>query len=188
MPDDKLTELEKALALALAPPPPAEEPPPPISTESTQPRWRVVQEASEDMTLVLVPAAAVARRIPLWGWGAMAGALAVLFLVIVYVPAWATNRTTRLLADENPDVVHEAMRQLAADSSNRAVRALSSLAASPSAPERARLHAVDTLSLSRNPTADQALLDLSTAADVAGPVRQAAALARRQRAGAAPEQ
>lgn len=130
---------------------------------------------------ILIPAH-IHSFVPWWGWLTIGFGLAVLIAAVVMFPGVSLNRTISRLGDSNPATAQQAMRQLVMKGDERAVGKLYDLASSPRESVRARLRAVDTMSLiERVPEVDRALLRLELSSGTNNQVREAAIAARKQR-------
>ena len=123
----------------------------------------------------------LSKLLPWWGWLSIALVIVGIFVAVLFLPLLQLSGLTSRLGEDSESSQH-AMRQLVLQGDERTVRTLYDMAASPEEAMDARLRAIDTLSLIREPAADHALhrLELGTSSDAK--IRAHAAAARKQRA------
>ncbi len=136
-------------------------------------------EKSADITLV---PARVYTYVPLWGWATIALGLIVFAAAVVFLPGVSIDRLAERLGDDSDAVVHQAMRALLVKADERTVRTLFDMASSDDHDIKARIRAVDTMSMIENvPEVDTSLLRLEKTESTNNQVREAAIAARKHR-------
>lgn len=129
----------------------------------------------------LVPARVYAY-IPLWGWLALVLGILVFAAAVIILPGISIDRLTSRLGDDSDAVAQQAMRALVVKGDERTVQKLYDMASSEEERIRARLRAVDTMSMIEDvPEVDRSLLRLQLTESTHDQVREAAGAAIRQR-------
>jgi hypothetical protein len=130
---------------------------------------------------VLVPAH-IHTYVPWWGWVTIGMGLLVFATAVIVMPGISLNRLVSRLGEGNEAAAQKTMRQLVVQGDERTVKKLFSVASSSQEGLKARLRAVDTMSLiERVPEVDRALLRLELSSGTHEQVREAAIAARKQR-------